>query len=865
MDISTRGASVSRPQRAAPADTAVPWPPQEVSQTPASRFERVVACIPDRIAVSSPSGKLTYTALNGAANRIAAAVLADGKAGNEPVALLFAETADTIAGMLGALKTGRPYVVLDPSFPVKRLAYRLEDAGANLIVTDDTSTDLACVLADGERQVIRTGDLERLGGDGNPRVETLPEATAFVVYTSGSTGTDKAIAKSNRNIMLTTREIARGTHVSCEDHIALLYSCSWAAGAERMYSAVLNGSSVHPYEVRTRGLVDFEEWLRDEEITKCELTPSLLRSLPGIFSGRTRLPRLKLLGTTGEQARRADFEVFREAFADDCVFMNTLGMSEAGPMRRFYVGRRDVIEESLIPAGYPVEGIEVLVTDEEGREARPGEVGEIVLKSANLAQGYWRRPELTRKAFREAPEGGGVRLFRTGDIGRMAADGCLMHLGRADHQMKVRGFRVSPAEVESALMDVKGVSEVAVAAKEIRPGDARLVAYVVGDEGLELAPGPMRAELAETLPDFMIPAAYHRLEQMPKTVTGKVDRQALPEPEIARRNSPTRTVEFGDDLVRALLTIWEDELGVSPIGLSESFLDLGGHSLLAARIFARIEKEIGTRLPLAAILQAPTIESLAEVIRKKGWQPLWRSLVPVRTGGTKRPFFFIHGIHGNVVGQAELARRLGPDQPYYGLQAVGLSGEVPPLLTVEEMARHYLAEMRTVQPKGPYRLGGMCFGGMVAYEMARQLAAAGGEVELLALLDPPPPRGMQLSAAGRLLVRLKRTRLRVRMVCRRLKSALRGEGADYPSVRRVNRRARREYVPRSYSGNAVFFAFTEHGGEEPGRRERAEAWSRLVRGDFRIHVLEGHHDHMLMEPYVDVIAERLRKGLDAAQ
>ncbi|HEX7243927.1 MAG TPA: alpha/beta fold hydrolase, partial [Longimicrobiaceae bacterium] len=329
------------------------------------------------------------------------------------------------------------------------------------------------------------------------------------------------------------------------------------------------------------------------------------------------------------------------------------------------------------------------------------------------------------------------RLYRTGDVGRRRADGEVEFLGRRDHQVKVRGFRVELGEIEAALRAQDGVREAVVLLREDAPGRQALVAYVAGAEGAEVSPAELRARLRERLPEYMVPGVYVTLERLPVTANGKVDRRALPAPETVRDRGSFLAPR--DALELRLAQAWEELLGTGPVGVRDDFFALGGHSLLALRLLSTVERISGRRVPLATLLAGPTVERLALAARSENALAAAGPLVPIQPAGDEPPLFLVHAAGGNAVSFAALARHLGPRQPVFGLQSRGLEGEEPPHARVEDMAADYLAQLRAVQGEGPYRLGGWSMGGLVAFEMARLLEAVGEEVDLVALLDSRAP------------------------------------------------------------------------------------------------------------------------------
>ena len=514
-----------------------------------------------------------------------------------------------------------------------------------------------------------------------------------------------------------------------------------------------------------------------------------------------------------------------------------------------------------------------------------GVAGELFIGGDCLARGYLARPELTAERFIPNPfEQDGIgRLYKTGDLVRYLRDGKIEFLGRSDHQVKLRGFRIELGEIESVLARHPGVAQVVVVVLEEAPGDQRLVAYIVGNGGHSSEVGEFKSFLSKKLPDYMLPSAYVFLDALPLTATGKVDRRGLPAVSKVGRASSERYVGPRDETERKLTEIWEELLGVGRIGIKDNFFDLGGHSLLAMRLIARVEQELGRTFSLADLFQSPTIESLAEGKRKRlSGLPL---LVPFRTGGMKFPLF----VHG---GSFELSRHLGEDQPCYGLEPHGQDGRRAPE-TVEEMAADYLRQIRSLQPQGPYFLGGFSFGGVVAYEMAQQLQQSGQEVGLLVLIDPTSPRSSNITTRdvslissgprepwplGSALEKLEAARsqpmgqlsvgwaegekrrlaraLKMRLCCAYLEL-----GRRIPSGLRMfyffetSEKAEGKYKPLPYEGSVALLV--AHSSADDSQ----SVWRELISGDLTIHELPGDHLDPIIGPQVEVWGNRIKRSL----
>ena len=462
----------------------------------------------------------------------------------------------------------------------------------------------------------------------------------------------------------------------------------------------------------------------------------------------------------------------------------------------------------------------------------------------------------------------------------MSPDGCLEHLGRKDFQVKIRGLRVEVTEVEGALRSMGAIREAVVMTQEDNPAGKRLVAYIVRDPEAAVGVSEVRSFVRQKLPDYMVPTAFVFLDALPLMSNGKVNLQALPTPDQTRPELGNTFIAPRDGLELELTKIWEKLLTIKPVGVRDSFFDLGGHSLLAARLFAQIEKLTGKRLPLATLFQTPTIEHLADILRQENWQASWSSLVAIQPSGAKPPFFGVHAHEGNILFYRDLVRRLGPEQPVYGLQAQGLDGKQAPYSRVEEMAAHYVKEIRALQPKGPYFLGGYCFGSVVAFEMARHLHAQGEKVALLAVFDAYAPGYRKLSPKSTLFrdrfhyfVRKVRPHL-ANLVVLGPKEKLdyikgrmaywfyTGKGLPLPHTRAVIlnavSRASRNYRPQVYQGRVTLF----RGGRRLAHDHDPQlGWGKLAAGGVEIHRIPSHDGTIFLEPHVRVLAERLRTCL----
>ena len=852
-----------------------------IEQSIPDRFEQQVDRNPDKIAVRTRDDRLTYAELDAWANRIAHAVLDQSGEGQEPVGVLFAQGASAVAAILGVLKAGKIYVPLDPLQPRACLADTRSWVGARIIATDSKRFSLARSVADRPRDVLDVDCLRDGHDDPRPVDLVSPDDVAYVFFTSGSTGTPKGVFDSHRNVLHNIRRYTNALAISADDRLTLLQSCAFSGSVSSLFGALLNGATIFPFDFAGHGPVELGRLLQRERLTMYHSVPAIFRSF---LSGTIRFPDTRVIRLEGDRASSLDAVLLRRHFGTDCVLANGLGTTETGLCRQYLIDGSTRLEDGILPVGYPVEDMDVWLEDEHGVQVEDGEPGEIVVRSPYLALGYWRRQDLTDAAFRFEP--GSERTYRTGDIGRLRSDGCLEYLARKDSQLKIRGHRVELSDVESRLIAARGVRDAVVTTREKQNGEAELVAYVVTDEADPVEATALRSELGRTLPSYLIPTRFVQLDALPVNESGKVDRNNLPSPaEIGRRHSPTppRTA-----LERRLLKIWQEVLSVSPLGIDDSFLDLGGDSLACAMIAARVEDETGYPFPPDGLVESTTVAQLANDLQSGDARRV-SSLVPIAPNGSAAPLFLVHDLNGAVGRYVELARRLGPDQPVWGLRYRGAHK------TIESMAAQYLQEIRTVQPSGPYRLGGWCFGAVVALEIARQLNAAGEEVTLLALIAIGPfdfPRLVSPSAWRRYKAQTDQAQIDRVQISRRLDRRIRfhlsraralsfGQGTAYllrtaarpirraaghressPGPQSVCRSAFCRYTPRAHDGRALLIlAETETAAysEDP----QAD-WRDISSDGVDILLVAGGHDEVLVEPNVRAVADHLRRELAAA-
>jgi amino acid adenylation domain-containing protein len=882
----------------------IDFPKSEIEQSIPSRFEQQVHKYPHAIAIKTHHQTLTYTQLNNNANRLANAILSRRGDKLEVIVLLLEKGADFITSILGVLKTGKIFVPLDPTFPIDRLAYIIEDCQAVAFITNHRNLELAKKLAEAATNNCHLFNIDNIDSHNsceNPIIKISPITPAYIIYTSGSTGKPKGVLQNHRNSLHYCMNDTKTLLISHQDRVVFLYSCSALGGILCIFYTLLNGASLYSFDVKEQGLTNLVNWLIESEITIYHSFTTLFRHFVDTLTGAEQFPKIRLVKLGGEATLIRDVENYKKYFDSDCILYASLGATEAGTFRNFIVNKNTKIENSTVPIGYAVQDMEVVLLDENGIEIENGNIGEIALKSEYLALGYWQKPELTQTVFLLDIENSKKRIYRTGDLGYIQADGCLVHKGRKDFQVKIRGFRIEVAEIEMELLKIANIKEAVVIATEDTPENKRLIAYLVFKQKPAPTTKEIRTYLQDKLPEYMIPSSFIFLDALPLTPNGKLDRKGLPAFNLIKPETSESFVNSHNDIEHKLIKIWEDLLGVEPIGIKDDFFELGGNSLLAVRLFAEIERKFAKKLPLAVLFPSSTVEAIAQIIHQESVlvntpKANYSSLVEIQPQGTKPPLFMIHPLGGEVLCYRNLAIHLGLEQPMYGLQPQGIDGNQPPLVRIEDMASQYLREMQTVQPQGPYFLGGYSFGGTVAYEIAQQLRSQGQEVALLAILDTcRPGHKRRLSFLQRIYLHInhiakrgpkyiykntkgwcKHAKYQIQKVYQSyfhqftdiVKTASKTPETDqYIDIVNANTQASNTYVFQPYSGKATLLRTRDENrsGGVGVKYDPQFGWGEIITGELDVKYIPGSHLSLLDEPNVRVLAKQMKICLEQAQ
>jgi amino acid adenylation domain-containing protein len=858
-------------------------------------FEEQVELTPKAIAVAFRNERITYQELNRRANQVAHYLRKYGVGPKTLVGICIERSIEMVVGLLGILKAGAAYLPLDHAYPKERLGFMLGDSKVSVLLTEQNllerlpehQTHVICMDAD-------WATISRMPVTNLTKTPTA-DSLSYVVYTSGSTGKPKGVQISHQSVVNFLTSMRQKPGLTKNDVVlAVTTLCFDIAGLE-IYLPLTTGATL--VLVSRDVPMDGSELMREldcRDATFMQATPATWRLL--LESGWEGNPKLKIL--CGGEAWSQDLA---EQLLPRCKSLwNMYGPTET----TIWSAVQQIQYDQRVLIGRPIANTQFYIVDSSLQILPIGAPGELLIGGDGVSTGYLNRTELTDEKFIPNPfrNARGVQklpdshVYRTGDLARYLPSGEIECLGRIDNQVKIRGYRIELGEIENVLSRHPAVKRSAATVDDSEPGNPRLSAYIVPVKDSQLSPVVLRSFLQRELSGYMVPSAFHFLDALPLTPNGKVDRKALQTIVVSTPRMESTPVLPRNDTEKALGSIWSKLLRVNCVSIKEDFFDLGGHSLLAVRLFSEIEKQFGKTLPLSTLFQARTIEQLANVIHKEVATSRWPSLAPIQDRGSRPPLFLVHGAEGNVLMYRELALHLGEDQPVYGLQYRGLDGREPFLETFEEMAAIYVREIKTMQPQGPYFLGGYCLGGAIALEMAQQLRAAGEEVGLVAMLETYNLDYIRQSPSRLLTLRRRlqnvyfhlknllmiksddrtrflsakwkvaRERQQIKLTSwLRLFSRRPGAGGAiddiHLEVARVNDKAALRYVPKPYSDPVVLFRPREF---FQGLNNPTFGWGDLLQPVLEVVKLPFYAKGMLVEPFVETLATELNLRLSYA-
>jgi amino acid adenylation domain-containing protein len=838
---------------------------------------------PDAVAVSFAGRRVTYAQLNTRAKQIACTLRSAGVVSESLVAIYLERSPDLIASLLGVWKAGGAYLPIDPTNPQQRVAFTLEDSRVPYILTERS---LLNVLPPTTAKVLCVEDVctGQVGAAEPPApaeawADPAPDQLAYVIYTSGSTGKPKGAEVCHGGLSNVVRAIGSDLALRPKDVVLATATIAFDISNLELYVPLTAGAKIHLMDRHFAGdgpkLI---EMIRNTNAALVFGTPTSWRLM--LEAGWKGSPNLQII-TGGE--------TLPLSLAKTLTGMTRALWNHYGPTETSICATRERVlpDAELITLGRPIENVQVYVLNEQLEPAETGATGEIYIGGAGVGRGYLNRPELTARTFLADPFAAtpGARMYKTGDLGRMLPDGRLDFQGRADSQIKLRGFRIELEEIEAAVREYSGVHAAVMQLVEYGPDDQRLVGYFLSDH--TVTETQLREFLRQRLPYYMLPSELIPLQSLPMTLNGKVDREALDALRLRfEALAQAEAVQPAtDDLEAKLRAIWQKLLKVRNIGPLDDFFDLGGHSLLATRMFAEIEKITGRKIPLSVLIQNPTVRQLTEYIHTR-LENGWPGLVQIQEGGSQPPLFVAHGLGSSLLVFRTLADDLGPDQPVYGIQLTADANARVDELMLEAFAARYVEEIVAVDPVGPYYLAGHSLGGLLVFEIATQLRNQGKEIGLLALLDcnfhvaqraENTPKGAPVPLAETVAHWKKKfSRLfQSDMIDTAWRKVLYNklmfkiwvlrqihrEGTFYPHIFGLDPYIAlfaERYQPQPIDQDAVLFVAEDQLSPE----SVGLGWSQVIRGRLDIQKIPGAHQTIFTHPHVTVLARELAKRLD---
>lgn len=839
-----------------------------MSETLIHALRAIVRDHAQRPAIITPERTWTFADFDAETDRFARALVERVGPPGACVAVAFPTGPEALLATWAILKAGCIQTPLDPGWPPARMASAMAHVEPVLVIRDEH-----IALPAGTVPGITLNELNNSGS----RLPALDDARAIAVIhlTSGRTGAPKGVMLSHACWVHSARNYQQHLQLTPGDRMSWTAPFAYGAAAGTYFAGTLSGAALLPIRPEVQRIAEWSEWIDRQRAGVMMISTSLFRTLARHLQEGPNFPHLRIVKLGGEPAYPADAQLFYRRFAPTCTLMNGLGITESGTNVCFYRCARETLPaEPTIPVGYASTDMELFVLDERGVPLPAGRAGEIAVRSAWLADGYWKDPNLTAQRWLRTP-GEARATLRTGDWGRMTEDGCLVHLGSIETRLKVRGYRVEAVEVESALRSLAGVDDAAVSVRTLGESE-KLVAWLEGDRAERWTTSAVRRELSGRLTEAMLPSIIQAGE-LPRLPNGKLDRAALSTRPLQRGG----TAVLGDDSIeQQLAVLWEKTLGIRGIGRDDNFYDLGGDSLDAVSLFTRIEQRLGVSLDLLHISSCPTIGAMADRLRKGGASAPSPSIVLLQIGDGRANFFCGPGGGCDAASLIDLARALGTRAHFYALQYSGMDGVNPPAQTVEEQATVWLREIRRIQPSGPYVLGGASLGGLVMMEVAQRLCEQGELVTRLVLLDTygpgsvDPRPGLNPGQRLRLLwLRLSPPRHRRRETSRayalvrwlRHRSlALRAawwqwrerDYARLPNVLRfeyhmqLGKRISGRYQPRPLFVPVDLVTAQERLAPDLLMMPEDLGWGAYCKGGLNHYIVPGSHSTMLREPHV---------------
>ncbi len=582
---------------------------RQIEQSISERFEYIVWNFPGHEAVRFKGKSISYAELNEQANRLSHAIIS--KIDDDPaqIAIFLEQGILQIVTLLAVLKAGKAYVPLDTSFPAERNMHMLKNAQCSLLISNNLNLSQAREFTRNIK-LINADDINDFPSN-DPSLKISPDDNSMILYTSGSTGKPKGVCHTHKTILQYIKRFTEVIEIKPQDRFSHFFSLSFSAHTMQILTSLLNGTTLCIFDLKSGNFTDFSKWIASEEITISLMIPSVLRHFLATLRKNTQFPKLRLLLIGGETLYRNDVEKARQYLKKKAVIMNIYASTETHFARVYKIMHNTIIKSNVVPIGYEVQGVEMTITDEEGNRKDPNKIGEIRIKSPYIASGYWNLPKQTSTDFLIDQKNPDTRIFKSSDLGYKQSDGCIVHIGRSDSMVKLRGYRIDLGEIENVLIENKDVKEVIVLVKENPYGTKHIVAYIVpkGDKDPDLY--YLKLAVLRMLPEYMVPSYFVKLETLPKNEIGKIDKKAIPDPDWNKMETDKDVIQPKTAVEEELREIFERILEVHPISITDNILELGADSLRLFVAFDEIEKKYGKKLNIDVIVETPTIEKIS--------------------------------------------------------------------------------------------------------------------------------------------------------------------------------------------------------------------------------------------------------------
>lgn len=847
----------------------------------------------NKIAIKTKNQAITYHALNQYANRIANAIDHKNVGDGNGIGLLIRDGIKTSASIIGVMKSQNYAITLDPNFPRARLQNLIQDSQVRILLTDDVSLPLADNIILGGVDILNIDAIDSYPATLNKDVFSTPHQIINIIYTAGSTGDSKGVIEDYRFLSRVITHQINLHRLSSDERVITLNSFAFTGPHIWLFISLIAGATLYYFNVQEEGFSGLSDWINNEQITYFNSTCTVFRNFVKTLKPDEKFPKVRIVRIGGEKRLEQDVAAFKRHFSPGCEFGVGFASTETQVVSyRVYKNDFEFID-GILPVGYPLDDVDILICDEEGVEQAVGELGEIVIRGDALARGYWNRPELNNLKFHKDSQNPEVTIYHSGDLGRILPDGQLQHLGRIDDLVKIKGIRIELANVVNHLLAYPGVVQATARSFEDSKNNLKLVGYVVPEAGASISTSDLRKFLSDRLPLHSIPHFLLTVPVIPMTPAGKIDKQALPLPNLHRPELANSFMPPNGDLEKRLVELWEENIGITGIGVTDDYFELGGDSLSAVMLFVEIEKRFDKKLPISVLLTHSTIRNLGSLITSKAEDEFWDIVVPLRKQGEGLPVFFIPGKGGYPIRFHHLAQKISCDNPLYALQ-IWWGGKKPRFFsTIEETASLYLEEIRNYFPTGPYHFCGESLGGTIAYEMAQQLLKKGEQVPVLVMFDTygPEQKGMLQFPDDKstkkdyyaMLIR-KHTQIllhsdlagkvsyigyywklfinkMINLQKKYLPKISGGEAIDVFEQNRiielVSTTASKLYQPKPYPGRVILFRAQRN----PSSIDPTNGWDKVDLGELVVHNLDCYHGNILFEPAVSQVTKYLEDYL----